>query len=96
MNWESRSQYLLAESFKYDTYVDSLKNAMKERLKKRGEKTLERALSSANAATSGADKGEFGMTVTDEDRESDSTADYHDAESEAEVVTPGPAKVQFS
>jgi len=43
-NWERRSQYLLAEHVKYESYVDSLQAAMTLRFKKRGEKALERAL----------------------------------------------------
>ncbi|KAG8754708.1 hypothetical protein FRC12_011107 [Ceratobasidium sp. 428] len=43
-NWERRSQYLLSEIVKYDSYVDSLRSAMSQRLKRRGEKALERAL----------------------------------------------------
>ncbi|KAF8174688.1 Pleckstrin homology domain-containing protein, partial [Mycena galopus ATCC 62051] len=48
-NWEKKSQYLLTEIVKYDSYIDSLQAAMSLRLKKRGEKALERALS-GNAA----------------------------------------------
>lgn len=43
-NWEKKSQFLLTEIVKYDSYVDSLQSAMNLRLKKRGEKALERAL----------------------------------------------------
>ncbi|KAG1777746.1 hypothetical protein EV702DRAFT_969303 [Suillus placidus] len=43
-NWEKKSQFLLTEIVKYDSYVDSLQLAMNLRLKKRGEKALERAL----------------------------------------------------
>lgn len=43
-NWERKSQYLLTEIVKYDSYIDSLQAAMSLRLKKRGEKALERAL----------------------------------------------------
>ncbi|QRV96655.1 Sec7 guanine nucleotide exchange factor [Ceratobasidium sp. AG-Ba] len=43
-NWERRSQYLLSEIVKYDSYVESLRSAMSQRLKRRGEKALERAL----------------------------------------------------
>ncbi|KDN34547.1 hypothetical protein RSAG8_12371, partial [Rhizoctonia solani AG-8 WAC10335] len=43
-NWERRSQYLLSEIVKYDSYVDSLRSAMSQRLKRRGEIALERAL----------------------------------------------------
>ncbi|KAH9931131.1 uncharacterized protein BXZ73DRAFT_90208 [Epithele typhae] len=43
-NWEKKSQYLLTEIVKYDSYIDSLQAAMALRLKKRGEKALEKAL----------------------------------------------------
>lgn len=39
-NWEKKSQYLLTEIVKYDSYIDSLQAAMSLRLKKRGEKGL--------------------------------------------------------
>lgn len=47
-NWEQKSQYLLSESVKYGTYVESLRAAMSLRLKKRGEKALEKALEKGN------------------------------------------------
>ncbi|KAL1748693.1 hypothetical protein HDZ31DRAFT_29171 [Schizophyllum fasciatum] len=43
-NWEKKSQYLLTEIVKYESYIDSLTQAMALRLTKRGEKALERAL----------------------------------------------------
>ena len=43
-NWEKKSQYLLTEIVKYESYIDSLKAAMTLRLSRRGEKALERAL----------------------------------------------------
>ncbi|KII92375.1 hypothetical protein PLICRDRAFT_695749 [Plicaturopsis crispa FD-325 SS-3] len=43
-NWEKKSQYLLTEIVKYESYISSLQAAMSLRLKKRGEKALERAL----------------------------------------------------
>lgn len=46
-NWEKKSQYLLTEIVKYDSYIESLKAAMTLRLRKRGEKALERALVSS-------------------------------------------------
>lgn len=46
-NWERRSQYILTEIVKYESYIDSLQAAMSLRLKKRGEKALERALGGA-------------------------------------------------
>ncbi|KIY53114.1 hypothetical protein FISHEDRAFT_34005 [Fistulina hepatica ATCC 64428] len=39
-NWERKSQYLLTEIVKYDSYIDSLQAAMALRLKKRGDKGL--------------------------------------------------------
>ena len=48
-NWEKKSQYLLTEIVKYDSYIDSLKSGMLLRLKKRGEKALEKALGTMNA-----------------------------------------------
>ncbi|EMD37830.1 CsMn39, partial [Gelatoporia subvermispora B] len=43
-NWEKKSQYLLTEIVKYESYIDSLQAAMTLRLKKRGEKAMEKAL----------------------------------------------------
>jgi PH/SEC7 domain-containing protein len=61
-NWEKKSQYLLTEIVKYESYVESLQHAMKLRLKKRGEKALDRALSSddgvSNTTTSGKRKAD--------------------------------------
>lgn len=37
-NWEKKSQWLLTEIVKYESYIDSLQGAMSLRLKKRGEK----------------------------------------------------------
>ena len=53
-NWERKSQYLLSEIVKYDSYVDSLKAAMNLRLKKRGEKALEKALEKVNPDDAGS------------------------------------------
>jgi hypothetical protein len=43
-NWERKSQHLLTEIVKYDSYLESLRHAMSLRLKKRGERVLERTL----------------------------------------------------
>ena len=43
-NWELKSQHLLSESVKYQSYVESLREGMSLRLKRRGERALERAL----------------------------------------------------
>ncbi|KAF8315922.1 SEC7-like protein [Clavulina sp. PMI_390] len=43
-NWEQKSQYLLSELVKYQSYVDSLREGMNLRLKRRGDRALERAL----------------------------------------------------
>ncbi|TFK44669.1 hypothetical protein BDQ12DRAFT_29737 [Crucibulum laeve] len=85
-NWEKKSQYLLTEIVKYDSYIDSLQSAMTLRLKKRGEKALEHALNGASpvddlpAAARGKWRGPEEETIREE----------------AEPVTPGPGPQQFS
>ncbi|KAI9463546.1 hypothetical protein BJY52DRAFT_1252141 [Lactarius psammicola] len=72
-NWEKKSQYLLAEHVKYESYVDSLQAAMTLRFKKRGEKALERALRSdaAHGASKGKWKGRpHARTITEVDEPS--------------------------
>ncbi|ESK85219.1 guanine nucleotide exchange factor [Moniliophthora roreri MCA 2997] len=56
-NWEKKSQYLLTEIVKYDSYIESLQTAMALRLKKRGEKVLERALDGGGSDESRDVKG---------------------------------------
>jgi len=60
-NWEKKSQYLLTEIVKYDSYIDSLQSAMSLRLKKRGEKALEQALivASPDSESTNAIKGKW-------------------------------------
>ncbi|KAJ6586908.1 hypothetical protein DFH09DRAFT_238042 [Mycena vulgaris] len=58
-NWEKKSQYLLTEIVKYDSYIDSLQAAMSLRLKKRGEKALERALNGNGGDDSPGGKGKW-------------------------------------
>ncbi|KAJ7462291.1 hypothetical protein B0H11DRAFT_2285624 [Mycena galericulata] len=58
-NWEKKSQYLLTEIVKYDSYIDSLQAAMSLRLKKRGEKALERALNGNPGDDSPGGKGKW-------------------------------------
>lgn len=58
-NWEKKSQYLLTEIVKYDSYIDSLKSAMSLRLKKRGDKALERALKTASPQNEHAADGKW-------------------------------------
>ncbi|KAJ7045497.1 hypothetical protein C8F04DRAFT_436332 [Mycena alexandri] len=58
-NWEKKSQYLLTEIVKYDSYIDSLQAAMSLRLKKRGEKALERALNGNAGDDSPGGKGKW-------------------------------------
>ncbi|KAG6837700.1 hypothetical protein H0H93_003502 [Arthromyces matolae] len=78
-NWEKKSQWLLTEIVKYDSYIDSLQAAMSLRLKKRGEKALERALNGTAAETM-ASKGKWKAPEEDTIRE------------EAEPLTPGPSQ----
>ncbi|KAI1794173.1 hypothetical protein LXA43DRAFT_971422 [Ganoderma leucocontextum] len=61
-NWEKKSQYLLTEIVKYESYIDSLQAAMSLRLKKRGEKALEKALVTSSPSadeTAGATKARW-------------------------------------
>ncbi|KAJ3570962.1 hypothetical protein NP233_g4061 [Leucocoprinus birnbaumii] len=78
-NWERKSKYILKETVKYESYIDSLTKAMSLRLKKRGEKALERALNGAtptdeNYVSKGKWKGPEEATIREE----------------AEPSTPGP------
>jgi ABC-type lipoprotein export system ATPase subunit len=43
-NWKAKSQYLLAEIIKYESYIESLQSAMNQRSKRRMEKALEKTL----------------------------------------------------
>ncbi|KAG5652351.1 hypothetical protein H0H81_005328 [Sphagnurus paluster] len=83
-NWEKKSQWLLTEIVKYESYIDSLQSAMSLRLKKRGEKALERALNgppsdSSSIIAKGKWKGPEEATIREE----------------AEPTTPGPGQ-QFN
>ncbi|KAG5645208.1 hypothetical protein DXG03_006726 [Asterophora parasitica] len=81
-NWERKSQWLLTEIVKYESYIDSLQGAMSLRLKKRGEKALERALNgtapsdTSSIAMKGKWKGPEEETIREE----------------AEPTTPGPGQ----
>ncbi|KAJ2918016.1 hypothetical protein MD484_g2383, partial [Candolleomyces efflorescens] len=76
-NWEKKSQYLLTEIVKYDSYIDSLQAAMSLRLKKRGEKALERALNGVNPPDDRPNKKYTGP-------------DEETIDEEVEPLTPGP------
>ncbi|KAF9452365.1 hypothetical protein P691DRAFT_661128, partial [Macrolepiota fuliginosa MF-IS2] len=70
-NWERKSKYILKETVKYESYIDSLTKAMSLRLKKRGEKALERALNGAtptdeNYLSKGKWKGPEEETIREE------------------------------
>ncbi|KAF8493600.1 hypothetical protein JB92DRAFT_1163112 [Gautieria morchelliformis] len=66
-NWEKKSQYLLTEIVKYETYVESLKNGMSLRLKKRGEKALEKALVTASPHHADFTAGATGRVYPEDD-----------------------------
>lgn len=71
-NWEKKSQYLLTEIVKYESYIDSLQAAMSLRLKRRGEKALEKALTPSpddTAASKGRWKGQPGQETIEEGEE---------------------------
>ncbi|KAF8070176.1 hypothetical protein FPV67DRAFT_1005473 [Lyophyllum atratum] len=84
-NWEKKSQWLLTEIVKYESYIESLQAAMSLRLKKRGEKALERALNGTapSDTSSVAMKGKWTGPEEETIRE------------EAEPTTPGPGQ-QFT
>ncbi|KAK8846626.1 hypothetical protein IAR55_005713 [Kwoniella newhampshirensis] len=46
-NWKSKSHYIHTEIFKYETYVEALRNAISLRVKKQGEKKLEKSLATS-------------------------------------------------
>lgn len=79
-NWEKKSQYLLTEIVKYESYIDSLQVAMSLRLKKRGEKALERALN----GTARAGDSPLGVKGKWKGPEEETIRE------EAEPTTPGP------
>ncbi|KAH9858835.1 hypothetical protein C2E23DRAFT_880256 [Lenzites betulinus] len=70
-NWEKKSQYLLTEIVKYESYIDSLQAAMSLRLKRRGEKALEKALTPSpdDTAASKRWKGQPGQETIEEGEE---------------------------
>ena len=43
-NWVAKSKYIHSEVYKYETYVEALRNAIAMRVKKQGERKLERSL----------------------------------------------------
>lgn len=47
-NWERKSQHLLSETVKYETYIEALSSAVKLRALKRGEKEVEDMLLAAD------------------------------------------------
>lgn len=85
-NWEKRSQYLLTEIVKYETYVESLKTAMSLRLKKRGEKALEKALVNASPDQADFTIGSIGRSTYSGDGT---------IMEDTEPSTPGPTEPEF-
>jgi len=81
-NWEAKSKWLMAEIFKYETYVESLRNAMTLRMKKRGDKVLEKTLVPSlefGASSARAGKGLREETIPETE----------------EPITPGPGMKTF-
>jgi PH/SEC7 domain-containing protein len=49
-NWTAKSRYIHSEIFKYETYVEALRNAIALRLDRQGQKRLEKALARSTAS----------------------------------------------
>lgn len=43
-NWTAKSRYIHSEIFKYETYVEALRNTIAQRVERQGQKKLERSL----------------------------------------------------
>lgn len=43
-NWTAKSRYIHSEIFKYETYVEALRNAINQRVQRQGERKVERSL----------------------------------------------------
>lgn len=43
-NWTAKSRYIHSEIFKYETYVEALRNAINLRVQRQGERKVERSL----------------------------------------------------
>nr|XP_019047599.1 hypothetical protein I302_04215 [Kwoniella bestiolae CBS 10118]OCF26529.1 hypothetical protein I302_04215 [Kwoniella bestiolae CBS 10118] len=72
-NWKAKSHYIHTEIFKYETYVEALRNAISLRVKKQGEKKLEKSLARSMTSLHRQDsqeqegEGELGMRNANRD-----------------------------
>jgi hypothetical protein len=52
-NWTAKSRYIHSEIFKYETYVEALRNAIALRIERQGQKKLERSLARSTVSLHG-------------------------------------------
>ncbi|KAF7793825.1 hypothetical protein EIP86_004946 [Pleurotus ostreatoroseus] len=90
-NWGKRSQWILAEIVKYESYIDSLQSAMALRLKKRGEKALERAL----AASGGEDAAAKAKSKKWKGKPRAETIEESEEPPPSARLNPSPSRSQF-
>ncbi|WVQ83934.1 hypothetical protein IAT38_006078 [Cryptococcus sp. DSM 104549] len=56
-NWKAKSHFIHTEIFKYETYVEALRNAIALRVKKQGEKKLEKSLATSMSSLAAIAEG---------------------------------------
>ncbi|OWZ66978.1 hypothetical protein AYX15_01888 [Cryptococcus neoformans] len=61
-NWKAKSHYIHSEIFKYETYIDALRNAISLRVKKQGEKKLGKSLTVSNNNLQSSSGGKPGVS----------------------------------
>lgn len=71
-NWTAKSRYIHSEIFKYETFVEALRNAIQLRVQRQGEKKLERSLARSNVSLHHEHKRQGGAAGTTPDGVSDS------------------------
>ncbi|SCV71895.1 BQ2448_4589 [Microbotryum intermedium] len=81
VNWERKSQYLLAEIVKYQTYIEALSSAIKMRALKRGQKEVDAMLESADDNISMDEKAHHTeLDGPDSETENESELDHRDGD----------------
>lgn len=73
-NWTAKSRYIHSEIFKYETYVEALRNAINLRIQRQGERKVERSLARSTPSLRRDQHGHRklnGMSAVNVDSESD-------------------------